>query len=74
MPLAKAINNETWLIANTCITEAGGSYGYKNAASENILTYGYVGTMYIIQSYTGSSSYPFLYFNPLGAGLNITKK
>lgn len=74
MSLAKAINNEEWLIANTCVTKKGGTYGYTTAASANILTYGYVGTMYIIQSYTGSSSYPYFYYGVLGAGLSITKK
>ena len=70
--LGKAINNDTWAIANTPITEKTGNYVYACAAGATIFTYGYVGEMYIIQSNTGSSSYPYIFYGVLGAGFNLT--
>ena len=70
--LGKAINNDTWAIANTPITEKTGNYVYACAAGATIFDYGYTGTMYIIQSSTGTSSYPYIMYGVLGAGLNLT--
>ena len=72
--LGKAINNDEWAIANTPITEKTGNYVYACAAGTTIYDYAYTGTMYIIQSSTGSSSYPYIFYGVLGAGLNIVKK
>ncbi|MBO7080216.1 MAG: hypothetical protein J6W64_10565 [Bacilli bacterium] len=71
--LGKAINNDEWAIANTVISEKSGDYVYKATAGATIFTYGYVGEMYIIQSSTGTSSYPYIMYGVLGAGFNLTK-
>lgn len=72
--LGKAINNDEWAIANTIISEKSGDYVYKSTAGATIFDYAYTGEMYIIQSSTGTSSYPYIMYGVLGAGLNITKK
>ena len=72
--LGKAINNDEWAIANTPITGKTGNYVYACAAGTTIYDFAYTGTMYIIQSSTGSSSYPYIFYGVLGAGLNIVKK
>ncbi len=72
--LGKAINNDQWAIDNTPIVAKTGSYVYSTANTTTIYYYGYTGTMYIIQSSTGSSSYPYIFYGVLGAGLDITKK
>lgn len=70
----KAVNNDEWAIANSVISEKTGDYVYKLTAGSTIFDYGYTGTMYIIQSSTGSSSYPYIMYGVLGAGLALTKK
>ena len=72
--LGKAINNDEWAIANTIISEKSGDYVYKSTAGATIFDYAYTGEMYIIQSSTGTSSYPYIMYGVLGAGLNIVKK
>ena len=76
MSLAKAVNNNEWLYANTIVDSASNDnqYGTTATAGATIFTYGYTGEMYIIQSSTGSKDYPYIMYGVLGAGLNITKK
>ena len=73
--LAKAIGNDAWAIENTVISEISATtqYGVVMTAGDSIFSYGYTGTMYIIKSNTGSSSYPYIMYGVLGAGLTLNK-